>query len=193
MWRAGTILAIAGGVLSGCASSYQAPASPPTISNEKIVALPFDDAWDRLVDHVSESFFVIDNVAKESGLLTLSYSVDRPSRLIDCGHVTKPGNLAGGAWDGPYADYLATRGNARLGGKMNVLVKRVDGGSTKVRVTARYVFDLPATVQTAAEAWTFDTGGADTHNVINPLPGTEASRTCRPTGAAEAEILKAFE
>lgn len=100
---------------------------------------------------------------------------------------------AGGpAWNGSYADYLADRQGASLGGKMNILLQPIDATSTKIRVTAKYVFQAPATRNGPGTTWAFDSGGSDVQAVSNPLFGTDPTRTCQPTGGAEAEILKAF-
>jgi len=180
-------------LLQGCATgTYSAPKTAPNSSSTQTIQMPFDAAWSKLVEHVSESFFVIDNVSKESGLLTLSYGADRPSRFIDCGIMDRTAGAGGPAWNGSYADYLAVRQGASLGGKMNILMQPIDAASTKIRVTAKYVFQAPATRNGPGTTWAFDSGGSDVQAVSNPLFGTEPARTCQPTGGAEAEILKAF-
>jgi hypothetical protein len=189
------VMMSAGLMLAGCApGNYAAPTAAPKRDNERVVPLGFDAAWTRLIDHASQTFFVIDNVAKESGLLTLSFGSDNPAKFIDCGQVKAAWTAAsGGGWTGPYAEYARIYLGGTLTGKMNILLQEVDANSTKLRVTARYVFTTPPQRGASGEVWAFDSGGVAAVQVSGAMPGTEPTRVCQPTGVAEAEILKLFD
>jgi len=135
--------AIVSTMLFGCATATYTPPQGALPDNERIVAKSFDDTWTLLIDHVSKSFFAIDRFEKASGLMTLSFGSSEPWRYIDCGHFK--GEALGGAHtvDQSYAAFLADRNRATLQGKMNIVVRQVDGRSTAVRVSARYIFTTP--------------------------------------------------
>jgi hypothetical protein len=196
MWRVVGVLALTSVVLTGCNSfDYKGPQGTSPKANEVVAKMTFDAAWDRLIDHASKTFFSIENFEKQSGLLTLSFGADQASRFIDCGHVDA--RTGGATFSGPYADYVTRQLGGSLTGKMNLLVQRVSATETKIRVNARYMLYAPASIQPyatqPATTWAFDTGGASTQAVANPLNPSAPTRSCIPTGAAEAEILKAFE
>jgi len=78
---------------------------------------------------------------------------------------------------------------------MNIFVKKVSTDKTKVRVNARYNFKASLVTQyiNFQQQWSFDSGGSDTHITPNPPPGTDPSRTCQPTYAAETDILEGIK
>ena len=67
------------------------------------MSLPFNSAWDANVSKLSESFFVINNIRKESNV---SFSANRPSLYIDGGFATRPSRH-------PVGDQTQLRVNAR--------------------------------------------------------------------------------
>lgn len=183
------VVIAAGLMVTGCAGTYVAPSALPTKDNERVVARGFDETWTRLVDKASQTFFAIDNFEKESGLMTLSFGADQPSRFIDCGQVKSPQ----ANFEGPYADYVTGYLGGTLTGRMNLLLQKVDATHTKVRISARYVLNLPPQQNARGSTWTFDSGMRDVQRVDSALLGTEPTRTCQPTGAAEREILNALD
>ena len=63
---------------------------PPNINdtnfkNSVITNKNFDDIWTSLIDFVNDSFFKIENLEKDSGLLTLSFGSKEAENFIDCG------------------------------------------------------------------------------------------------------------
>ncbi|MEO6597464.1 MAG: hypothetical protein ABIP94_22195, partial [Planctomycetota bacterium] len=69
----------------GVASFTHTAAKERTIDNEKVVAIPFDRAWDRLVRELASRFYVINNIDKESRLINASFSSDRPEEYVTGG------------------------------------------------------------------------------------------------------------
>jgi len=41
--------------------------------------------WDQLIGSLAQSFFVINNIEKESRILNVSFSTSQPERYVDCG------------------------------------------------------------------------------------------------------------
>ena len=63
---------------------------PPNIDdtnfkNSVITNKNFDETWTSVTDFVNDSFFKIENLEKDSGLLTLSFGSKEPENFIDCG------------------------------------------------------------------------------------------------------------
>lgn len=70
-----------------CASgkiSYTAPQGLQSTNNSVVLKESRDKVWKKLIDGMGESFFVINNIEKDSGSITISYSGD-PCRFISCG------------------------------------------------------------------------------------------------------------
>ena len=63
---------------------------PPSIDdtnfkNSVITNKNFDETWTSITDFINDSFFKIENLEKDSGLLTLSFGSKEPENFIDCG------------------------------------------------------------------------------------------------------------
>lgn len=65
--------------------AYNPPISGPPPSNELVINSQFDKVWDRLVARLAQSFFVINNIEKESRLINVSFSPNQPEHFADCG------------------------------------------------------------------------------------------------------------
>ena len=123
------------------------PAS--STQNFLIVDENFEETWKAVVEYSSRSFFAIKTYEKNSGLLTLDFSV--PSSLakdyVDCGSGTvertfqfypfiiEPYTYNGALLDSPVA-------HPKLGGVINIFIKPIGKQKTKIEVNARYIFDL---------------------------------------------------
>ena len=64
---------------------------PPNIDNTNfknsvITNKNFDETWTSVLDFVNDSFFKIENLEKDSGLLTLSFGSKEAENFIDCGY-----------------------------------------------------------------------------------------------------------
>jgi len=77
-------------LFSGCASQgintfkYK-PAEFKKVLNEIEVNKPYSDVWDNLVREISKSFYIINNIDKESRIINLSFSSNNANYFIDCG------------------------------------------------------------------------------------------------------------
>ena len=77
-------------MVSGCATqginTEQHVDSPVIkITNEITVNKPYSQVWDGLVKQLSKSFYVINNIDKESRIINISFISDKPTDFIDCG------------------------------------------------------------------------------------------------------------
>lgn len=202
------VLAHGGLLFASCASTSAEYTPPATDSDDqsawaRTIERPFDQVWEALVDHVSGTFFSIDNFEKESGLMTLTFGSAGIAEFVDGGHWKyrqTPGyDRSTGRhsaldidFDGNYCEYLDLYQAGRLSGRMNLFVRDLEGGRTEVKVRARYVVTSGTTGFTT-NTWSFDTGGSDTIAVLNPVKGIESARTLRPTHNAERSIIEAVE
>jgi hypothetical protein len=52
---------------------------PVQVKNEIVVAKPYTQVWDIMVKEIAKSFFVINNIDKESRIINISFSTVLPS------------------------------------------------------------------------------------------------------------------
>lgn len=160
--KVGFVLVLAAVVFSGCAvpvkttTDYSAPDAPRDIENRLVVESSFDDTWGKLIAGLSSEFFVINNIEKASGLITLDFSSEHPEQFVDCGVTTRHyGDQTFTYQAAGDSDYLADKQSgvnvarmnvhrdAALTGKINVHVAEVSDG-TQVSVNARYIWTVVA-------------------------------------------------
>jgi hypothetical protein len=80
-----TVVLATGCATQGKTTVERIPATPRPLTYEKKIAEPQSVVWDRLVKNMAKSFFVINNIDKESRIINLSYSSDKPQEYVDCG------------------------------------------------------------------------------------------------------------
>lgn len=94
---AGLVVGVVMG-LCGCASKIDTQLTPPQeyqIENSKVFHQPYDKVWRATVESIGESFFVLENIEKHSGIMSLSFFAKEPADFIDCGTVHDNGNIFG--------------------------------------------------------------------------------------------------
>ena len=153
-------------LVTGCVSvtpsvvSYEPP-TQHTVQNSTITPIEFNQVWDTMVGKLSETFFVINNIDKESRLLNISFTASDAKLYADCGRSRWVGTYNGttnyesyqtaddaqyelyGKW-GPYRNFPAvSQVNRRtdLEGRTNIYIAPVSGG-TEVRVNSIYVWTV---------------------------------------------------
>ena len=75
-------------LLSACVTStvvYQPPQSPDKVPTSTTINDSFDTVWGRTIENISETFFNINNVEKQSELINISFATNNPEDYIDCG------------------------------------------------------------------------------------------------------------
>jgi hypothetical protein len=59
---------------------------PYHVINEKRVDTPTDIVWDNLVKELSKTFFIINNIDKDSRIINVSFFTEDAGDYIDCGN-----------------------------------------------------------------------------------------------------------
>jgi len=156
-------------ILTGCGGAsmskfqYIEP-NKEEVKNEKIIDLSFDPIWDRIVAKLSASFFVINNIDKQSRLINLSFSSSSPEKYINCGETNREFSFrnenksytykvaensyykSAGKW-GVYKNLPSVSEVSRdtnLEGRINIYIAPVEKNRTRVAVNVRYIFSSSA-------------------------------------------------
>lgn len=145
---------------AGCGAKIDTTITPPSehaVANSRTFNASYDKVWKATIASIGESFFVLENIEKDSGILSLSFSVKTPNDYIDCGSLSESGNLEGGkkydnfflGAETPVTRFIAFNGQSApcyrevsLSGKSNIIVEKTGKNSTTVKVNTRYVVDL---------------------------------------------------
>jgi hypothetical protein len=195
--------------ISGCSTSMNY--TPPLEIRESATVIlrdPFEAAWTKSVRALGGSFFVMNNVVKDSKFINLSYSGD-PEKYVDCGHVAI--NVREGIGTTTYQFPGARRSvqfklarafstavvnrQMSLEGRINILFEELDKNETGVKVVVRYIVtrtgtetvtdhinNRTATLPLPPLSFSFNTGGSDS-------APDETNLTCRATGEMERALI----
>ena len=185
--------------------------TPPLEVRESATVIlrdPFEAAWTKSVRALGESFFVINNIVKDSKFINLSYSGD-PEKYVDCGHVAI--NVKEGIGTTTYQFPGARRSvqfklarafstsvvnrQMYLESRINILFEELDKNETGLKVVVRYIVtrtgtetvidhinNRTSTLPLPPLSFSFTTGGSDS------APG-ETNLTCRATGEMERALV----
>lgn len=141
--------------VAGCAAklAYTPPGNPPAPVGEKVVLLPFDQAWEKVIANAGRTFFVINNIEKASGFVNLSYS-GNPEEFVNCGYFDLQSKNIEGQKSERYSVARERqvihqrtginvdtyyRNEASLEGRANLILQKVGLAETKMLVSVRYV------------------------------------------------------
>ena len=153
----------------------------------------FDETWTYVIDFVKDSFFKIENIDKDSGLLTLSFGPKEPEKFIDCGDFEYTLFFTGEEFKGSYIDYAKSGLLAVLEAKMNITIQKIDYESTNVIINTNYTYSTQHALgyydPKLNQTYSFVSGGYQTIDVINPIKGSIPTRTCKSTNFAENAIF----
>jgi hypothetical protein len=159
------VIVIAGCATPGVNSSSYTKHDPKSVANEIQVDQPYSQAWDKLVRELSKSFYVINNIDKESRIINISFSSQTPSEFVDCGQTHrsyKHGDemqsydynvadssaykYAGGVRES-LSYYAIIRRTASLEGRSNIYLAPLenDKAKTTVTVNTRYILTIDTT------------------------------------------------
>ena len=171
---------------------------PPNIDNTNfknsvITNKNFDETWTSVIDFVNDSFFKIENLEKDSGLLTLSFGSKEAEKFIDCGDFEYTLFFTGEEFKGSYIDYAKSGLLAVLEAKMIINIQKIDNESTKISINTNYTFSTQHALgyydPKLNQTYSFVSGGYQKINVINPISGSIPTRTCKSTDFAENIIF----
>lgn len=190
-------------------TKYAPPTATLNVQNSREYNSSYDRTWKAVITHLSDTAFVIDNIDKDSGLITVSFSVTDPRTAIDCGNwSTWVKNMRGRRdynFEGatPFSQYemLVNRTltnierNVTLSGKFNILVTSNSEQASRIKVTARYVSSLSMKVSAFSLDANFNRVPAETiSDSLSFNTGQEAKLTkgqtiCRSKGTLETAVL----
>jgi hypothetical protein len=181
---------------------YTPPMTQAKISNSVTVDEPKEQIWKRAIVALSSSFYVINNLDKESGLINLSYS-GNPEKCIDCGEIDSyVKNLAGERrYKFPasteYKEYELMQGTTLYGfkrkmdleGRINIVIQEISETQSLVSVNIKYIvtknnliYDMQGRSENSSETITFNTNGHETFN--------QSKTVCYATTYLEKEIFE---
>lgn len=179
-------------MLTACASStanYRPPHSYDVVT-ERTLNMPFAQTWDMYVAKLSESFFVINNISKESRIINVSFSSDQPSEFVDCGYAIRTSNHpATGeqifsyetADDSMYNMGVSgtnvvwtIRRNTNLEGRINIYMAPM-GNQTLLRANVRYVWSNNISGSS-------NVGGVDSKQDSTSFSSKEVGTVSHPAG-----------
>ena len=175
---------------------------PPNIDNTNfknsiISNKNYDETWNSLIDFVNDSFFKIENLEKDSGLLTLSFGAKEAEKFIDCGDFEYTLFFTGEEFKGSYIDYAKSGLLAVLEAKMDINIQKIDNETTKISINTNYTYSTQHALgyydPKLNQTYRFDSGGYQTIDVINPIKGSIPTRTCKSTNFAETAIFNAIK
>ncbi len=195
--------------ISGCSTSRNY--TPPLEVRESTTVIlrdPFDAAWSKSIRALGGSFFVMNNIVKDSKIINLSYSGD-PEKYVDCGHIAISVNEGTGrtTYQFPGArrsvQFKLARGfstsvvnrQMSLEGRINMLFEELDKNETGVNIVVRYIVTRTGT-ETVTDhinnstsilplpplTLSFNTGASDSAT-------GETTFTCRATGEMERALI----
>ncbi len=175
---------------------------PPNIDdinfkNSVITNKNFDETWTSVIDFINDSFFKIQKLEKDSGLITLSFGSNEPENFIDCGDFEYTLFFTGEKFKGSYIDYAKSGLLAVLEAKMNINIQKIDNESTKVSINTNYTFSTQHALgyydPELNQTYSFVSGGYQTIDVLYPISGSIPTRTCKSTNFAENSIFNVIK
>jgi hypothetical protein len=168
-----TLLFISGCATQGVNSYNYSPPVSLQIKNEGIIQKPYSQVWDTLVKKISKSFYVINNIDKESSSINVLFNTNTPVNFVDCGKTHRKytlGNkvevfdydvaaasqfkVAGKERPRPsWASYAIIRREPSLEGSANISIAPDDKDKNKtvVTVAARYIWTISVRGETYIE------------------------------------------
>lgn len=136
-------------------------ASQAPIANSTNSASNFDTVWDGVVAKLSQSFFVINNIDKQSRIINVSFSTQNPERYVDCGRSKRSFSfqektavfdyqVAASStykvmttWNsGSLPAVVTVARSTKLEGRANVYIAPSDTAGTVVSVNAIYIWTV---------------------------------------------------
>jgi len=185
------------------------PRTPMNTENRLILDQSKDEVWARFIPGMAQTFFVVNNLDKESGFINVSYTGD-PEKYVDGGEVHSWTKIL---WNRSDYRFPAVRAHAeyemndngqlirvvrrmQLEGRINITVEELDLEETAVTVTTRYILTKSGEVSRLVVDANYRT-----HWVPHPFSETIAFNTgsegyfssdrvpYRPNGKLEQDVL----
>ena len=210
------LLALLAMILAGCGGKMDRTVVNPTERTpnvSKTFDLPYDKVWKATVDALAESFWSLDNIEKDSGILTLSCVFERPADWIDCGTThhrahfntlkqdityetaSSPQTILYVVGEGFGSRFDKVYRTVTASAKSNVVVKKIGANKTLVTVNTNNVLTLEyksffgphGLFPKTSDTMTFNNKGFGS---FDSLP---ESMICRSKNTFEQQIFDAIE
>ena len=204
------LLAVLVFFLASCAGKiqYSPPIGTPLSQNSIIIDMSKDELWKKVIPNLGKSFFVINNLDKDSGIINVSYSGD-PEKYIDCGQISSYVKNARGerTYNFPASrshqtyeimdmehggGLLFVDRRMNLEGRINIIIEEISSKQCRVTVNTKYVLTKSGTIRNVQGA---STNFSDTISFVSgqqarfPGAGSYSGTLCQPSGRLEQEIL----
>ncbi|MGH7329086.1 MAG: hypothetical protein ACREJX_12115, partial [Polyangiaceae bacterium] len=165
---------------------YMPPPQPrKPIVNSVVVAQPFEETWSAAIPAIGQSFFVINNLSKDSGFINISYSGE-PSGKVDCSQTTPYCKPAEFLEAGITTNCLSAPPTMNV--RMNLVFTKESEQSTRINVNVRYFVTLPF-VDDQAHPISAETQFTTNDVGSFTVPGL-AGATCSSTGRLENTLMQ---
>lgn len=169
----GLAIALTGCATQGTSTNQYTDGVKQKIENELIVESPYAAVWDSLVKDLAKSFYVINNIDKESRIINVSFSSPDPEDYVDCGRAARTFRegdqverydyavagrssfkVAAPRQEHPaFSNFAVLTRTPQLEGRANIYLAPVAGSPNKttVSVNTRYVLTVRVTAQAFAK------------------------------------------
>lgn len=200
-------------LMTGCAAQTTTMVTRPVSEveeNTRVIRGNIDDVWKSAISALSKDFFVLDNIEKDSRIITLSYSGDDPTEYIDCGMMTviNKGGVNSGEVTFPYAQKYATyligndgtgvpkpaKRGTFLSGKMNIVIVEESNNKVKISVNTVYRLDIKLTGQRyittgGFKGFTQDFNDSDSITFHTSQKGSKSNGRCISKNTLEKSVI----
>jgi len=193
--------------LAGCASVTpstfnHSEGKQAVIRNSIDTSASFDTVWDSVVSKLSQSFFVINNIDKQSRIINISFNVDSPEKYIDCGtsqrsfdfqneHMVYDYPVAASnsyrmmtTWNsGALPAVVTMNRKAKMDGRANIYIAPNQAGGSTVSVNSIYVWSVDVTGRVVG----YNAFGAPglLNEALPPIPSTTVNFTTKSPGSSK--------
>ncbi len=193
-------------LLTGCSGKFLYTEPTPAKYDTSInINKPIEQVWAKLIPALSKSFFVVNNIDKQSGFINVSYSGD-PEKYIDCGNIHYEVTNAAGSrtYDFPGARASARyetmnvnapiplwRHNRTMGldGRINIVLEIAPESGTMITVNAKYVV-AKSINSVAASGQTNSMNETISFNSNGGTRFPQGQTYCVATGKMESDLLE---
>jgi hypothetical protein len=76
--------------------TYTPPELDRSFTNTVVLNQNFQDTWNQIISNLAKTYFVINNVEKDSRIMNVSFSVTEPQKYVDCGRSKRTVELRSG-------------------------------------------------------------------------------------------------
>lgn len=151
-------------ILAACAGDIKfTPPAPREIQKTFLYDKPYDAVWQAAIEAIAEMNLPIDNLEKDSGLITISWqnfgAQSASTGFCDCGRINAPSQYSDGEW-------IPGRPNKEAGGietetwyvrgHFNIFVKPISESSCELTVNSVFETENHTCVSTGRLEATLD-------------------------------------